>query len=124
MPIHTNGPVLTGTRRNLIEGLRAAPMAEAAVDAIIRQVVNFTERVVDTYESQVAANEVGAEGSGIASVEPIVGIRPPTALMYGRVQSGKTAAMILTDTGSSKASCCIGTSGRAEESRNYMGQRL
>jgi hypothetical protein len=96
MPIHTNGPVLTGTRRNLIQGLRAAPMMEVAVDAIIRQAVNFTERVVDTYESQVAHNEVGAEGSGRASVEPIAGIRPPTALMYGRVQSGKTAAMILS----------------------------
>jgi len=96
MPIQTNGPVVTGTRRNLIEGLRAAPMAEAAVDAIIRQAEDFTERVVGTYESQVASGEVGAEGSGRASVEPIAGTRPPTALMYGRVQSGKTAAMILS----------------------------
>jgi hypothetical protein len=95
MPIQIDGPVATGTRRNLIEGLRAAPMMETAVDAIIRQAVDFTERVVDTYESQIASGEVGAEGSGRASVEPIIGTRPPTALMYGRVQSGKTAAMIL-----------------------------
>jgi hypothetical protein len=96
MTIRTDGPVTIGTRRNIIEGLRAAPMGEQAVDAILRQAVDFTQKIVDTYESQVASGEVGAHGSGNASVEPIVALRPPTALMYGRVQSGKTAAMILS----------------------------
>ncbi len=96
MAVKTDGPVTTGTRRNLIEGLRAAPMNEAAVDAVLQQVVDFTERVVEAYSSQIAADEVGDGGSAVASEEPILGDRPPTALMYGRVQSGKTAAMILS----------------------------
>jgi hypothetical protein len=96
MTVRFDGPVTTGTRRNLIEGVRAERMDPAAVDAILHQVVGFTERVVEAYGVQVAAGEVGNEGSAIASEEPILGDRPPTALLYGRVQSGKTAAMILS----------------------------
>jgi hypothetical protein len=71
-------------------------MDEVAVDATLEQAANFSERLVDTYSTQVAAGEVGAGGSATASEEPILANRPPTALLYGRIQSGKTAAMILT----------------------------
>lgn len=96
MPIDRNGPVVRGTRRNLIIGVRARPMREEAVDAALEQAGAFTEKLVDTYESQVAQGEVGSDGIGRATGEPIIGERPPTALLYGRVQSGKTAAMVLT----------------------------
>jgi hypothetical protein len=95
MPITTDGSVTLGTRQNLIAGLRAKPMAAPAVDAILRQAISFTESVVAAYETGIAAGEVGSGGSGAASEAPILAQRAPTALMYGRVQSGKTAAMNL-----------------------------
>ncbi|MCP3391530.1 hypothetical protein NLM27_22335 [Bradyrhizobium sp. CCGB12] len=96
MPIRTDGPVLTGTRQNLIDGLRNKPMNPAAVAAAEQQAVGFTRKLVDKYSSAVAAGEVGVDGSSVASDQPILANRPPTMLMYGRVQSGKTAAMVLT----------------------------
>jgi hypothetical protein len=71
-------------------------MTPAAVDAALQQANAFTERLIDTFERDVAAGEVGEGGSAFASDEPIIAPRPPTALLYGRVQSGKTVAMILT----------------------------
>jgi hypothetical protein len=95
MPINPNGPVTTGTANNLVAGLRARPMTRAAVDAALNQAVGFTNQLVDTYSAQVAPGEVGPGGQAVASERPIIANRPPTVLMYGRVQSGKTAAMIL-----------------------------
>lgn len=96
MPIIQDGQVTTGTAENLVEGLRARPMTRAAVDAALGQAIDFTGQLVDIYSTQIAAGEVGPGGRATASEQPIVANRPPTALMYGRVQSGKTAAMILT----------------------------
>jgi hypothetical protein len=96
MSIATNRAITRGTRQNLIDGVRAKPMLPQAVDAILTQAVGFAEQVVQTYETGIAAGEVGQEGSARASDAPIIAPRPPTALMYGRVQSGKTAAMILS----------------------------
>jgi hypothetical protein len=96
MPLETTRPVTEGTRRNLIAGLRGRPISAAAVDAALRQAVSFTELLVNTYDRSVANGEVGIGGSATASDAPILADRPPTALLYGRVQSGKTAAMILT----------------------------
>jgi hypothetical protein len=96
MPIRTDGPVTTGTRDNLVTGLRSDPMPAAAVAAVLAQAEQFTNSLVQTYEAHIAAGEVGEAGSGTASAEPIIGARPPAALLYGRVQSGKTAAMVLT----------------------------
>src|SRR6185312_7876230 len=96
MPIDRSGPVARGTRENLVQGLRARPMRPEAADAALEQAVRFANQLVDTYSAEVAAGEVGVGGNGIASEEPIIGERPPTVLLYGRVQSGKTAAMILS----------------------------
>jgi Z1 domain len=95
MPIRTNGPVTQGTRQNLINGLRTKPMNEAAVDVVLGQAADFTRRIAETYQQDIAAGEVGINGSAVASEDPIIAPREPTALMYGRVQSGKTAAMNL-----------------------------
>jgi hypothetical protein len=96
MPINQDGPVIRGTRQNLVRGLRAKPMTEPAVAAALQQAVEFTEQLVATYTTEIAAGEVGLQATARASEEPILGTRPPTVLLYGRVQSGKTAAMILT----------------------------
>ncbi|WP_186442375.1 Z1 domain-containing protein [Methylorubrum populi] len=71
-------------------------MSRTAIDAVLAQATALTEQLVDTYEMDVAGGEVGSDGSGRASNEPIAADRPPRALLYGRVQSGKTVAMILT----------------------------
>ncbi|MCW5718335.1 MAG: hypothetical protein KIS68_10945 [Bauldia sp.] len=71
-------------------------MNPASVDAALAQATEFAMRVIETYQTQVAPGEVGPEGTATTSDEPIVANRAPTALLYGRVQSGKTAAMILS----------------------------
>jgi hypothetical protein len=96
MPIRLDGPMTAGTRANLITGLRSAAMSEVAVDSILAQAARFTEAIADSYEAEIAAGEVGIGGTETASEEPILADRPPTSLLYGRVQSGKTAAMVLT----------------------------
>jgi hypothetical protein len=96
MPLNSDGQVTRGTRQNLIAGLRAKPMSAVTVDAILARAVELAGRLADTYEAQIAAGEVGIGGSGRATEDPILGDRPPTVLLYGRVQSGKTASMILT----------------------------
>jgi hypothetical protein len=96
MPIEQDGPVARGTRRNLIDGLRGKRMHEAAVDASLRQSITFAETFVRSYCENVAAGEVGLGGTARASEEDILGDSPQGVLLYGRVQSGKTAAMVLT----------------------------
>jgi hypothetical protein len=71
-------------------------MPQEAIDNALVQAVGFTELLVKVYSDQIAPNEVGADGTATASENPIISPRLPTVLMYGRVQSGKTAAMILT----------------------------
>ncbi|MGL3210691.1 hypothetical protein [Bradyrhizobium sp. BR 1433] len=80
----------------MIDGLRNRPMAPAAVDRALAQANSFAQRLVDTYEVSVARGEVGENGSAQASSEPILANRSPNVLLYGRVQSGKTAAMVLS----------------------------
>jgi hypothetical protein len=96
MPINTNGPITLATRANLTAGVRSRPMGPEAVDAVLRQASEFADSLVSTYESSVATGEVGVGGSARASEAPPIGPRAPSALLYGRVQSGKTAAMVLT----------------------------
>lgn len=95
MAIKRDGRVTTGTSANLVTGLRSAPMSQAAVNAVRAQVDVFAELLINTYSGEIASGEVGLDGSGEAGDQPILGDRPPRILMYGRVQSGKTVAMIL-----------------------------
>jgi hypothetical protein len=89
-----DGPVTVATRRNLIAGIRGNPLPELVTDAIIAQAAAFVQKIADAYECDVARGEVSADGSGRASESEPIGHRCPTALLYGRVQSGKTASMI------------------------------
>jgi len=67
-------------------------MPPAALDKIKSDALALLERVVSVYEAEVAEGEVGAFGSGVASAE--IPKKPCTGLLYGRIQSGKTVAMI------------------------------
>ena len=96
MPVDRTRAIARGTRDNLIQGIRARPLSVAAVDAAFEQAGRFADELVDLYARTIAVGEVGSVGNGRASDAPISSNRLPTALMYGRVQSGKTAAMILT----------------------------
>ena len=96
MAIRTNGPVVEGTVRNLIEGVRSSPLPNEAVASVLEQVSRFTDQLVDTYCENIAPGEVGVGGTGRATADQILASHPPRALLYGRVQSGKTVSMILT----------------------------
>ena len=62
----------------------------------MQQAAGFAEGLVDAYSADIAAGEVGSGGTGRATDAAIVAVRTPRALLYGRIQSGKTVAMILT----------------------------
>ena len=94
MPVRTDGSVLSRTQRNLERGFRGSAISREAIEVVTGQAVGLITKIIDAYEEDVAQGEVGAEGSGsTGDAEPIR--RCPTGLLYGRVQSGKTAAMIL-----------------------------
>jgi hypothetical protein len=89
-----DGPCLTATLANLEAGYGARPMRPEVLSKVRGDAVSLLEDVLQTYATNVAPGEVGASGSCRAgTVEPSSG-RCPTGLLYGRVQSGKTAAMI------------------------------
>lgn len=94
--VRRDGAVLVGTRRNLIAGIRGTRLPERAADDVIDQAAAFMQKVVDAYEDEVAPGEVGEAGSGSASDTAPLDECCPTSLLYGRVQSGKTAAMVLS----------------------------
>src|SRR5688572_13826579 len=89
----TDGPCVTGTLHQLEVGVGAKPMSRAALEKIRKDSLDLLEKVLVAYENDVAIGEVGAEGSNTAGP----GLPPggnPTGLLYGRIQSGKTVAMI------------------------------
>jgi hypothetical protein len=83
--VRVDGPCLTGT----LAGLSMPP---EAVDKIKTDALDLLTQVVAAYEREVATGEVGASGSAKAS--SVVPTKPCTGLLYGRIQSGKTVAMI------------------------------
>lgn len=94
--IVTNGVCLTETLAALERGERGSPLSAKALAAITTQAAEVLESIVAAYAQDVASGEVGADGEGRAGpAAPIVG-KAPTGLLYGRVQSGKTAAMIIS----------------------------
>lgn len=90
----TDGPCLTSTVARLVAGHHPTkPLQREVVELIRTQALALVEDVVSTYAQNVAEGEVGRGGSAKASVAPVAS--PPTGLLYGRIQSGKTNAMIL-----------------------------
>jgi hypothetical protein len=92
--MRTDGPCLAGTLEQLKAGVAAKPMPESALVKVRSDALEFLGKVLHVYSTQVAGGEVGAEGNGRASNAVPMSGRAPTGLLYGRVQSGKTVAMI------------------------------
>lgn len=91
-----DGECVTKTLRDLEQGRRGAPMPRPALEAIRSQATNIVGDIVAAYAARVAPGEVGAGGTFRASAAAASAGECPTGLLYGRVQSGKTAAMIVT----------------------------
>jgi hypothetical protein len=95
--IVADGPCVTETLQALEDGVGVAkPMARPALEKARAQAASLLERIVVAYEADVAPGEVGANGSARASTAPPLAGQCPTGLLYGRIQSGKTLAMIAT----------------------------
>jgi hypothetical protein len=90
----TDGPCLTGTLDQLELGVGAKPMPRSALVKVRADALDLMSKVLKVYATDVALGEVGREGSAIASNAPPLAGRNPTGLLYGRIQSGKTVAMI------------------------------
>jgi hypothetical protein len=89
-----DGPCLTGTLEQLESGFGAKPMARAALTKVRQDALGLLNKVLAAYASQVAPGEAGLGGSAVAGDAAPLADRAPTGLLYGRVQSGKTVAMI------------------------------
>src|SRR5262249_44063394 len=90
----TDGACLAGTLDQLQSGVAAKPMPSAALVKVRGDALGLLSKVLGAYASGVAPGEVGANGNATASDAPPTSGRCPTGLLYGRVQSGKTVAMI------------------------------
>jgi hypothetical protein len=95
MPEITEGPITRATKQNLVRGVRGKPLTSEAVEAVTRQARELIEKAANRYEEDVAEGEVGVKGRASASEAAPAAGRGPSGLLYGRVQSGKTAAMTL-----------------------------
>ncbi len=89
--LRVDGPCLAGTLKALETGVGAKPMRPAALERVRKDALKLLGRIVGAYANEVAAGEVGADGSGRAGAAPA---GTCTGLLYGRIQSGKTVAMI------------------------------
>src|SRR5262245_53870945 len=87
-----DGPCLTATLANLGVGIGAKPMRPEVLEKVRADANGLLEDVLQSYSTHVASGEVGVSGSRRAGEKKPP--RCPTGLLYGRVQSGKTAAMI------------------------------
>src|SRR4030095_6935 len=85
---------LRGTLENLASGLGAKPLPDTALVKIRTDALRLLEAVLQVYVTDVGAGEVGVRGSQRANSGSPTSGRCPTGLLYGRVQSGKTVAMI------------------------------
>lgn len=91
----TDGACIIGTLHNLEVGVDTnKPLPREVIERTRRQAEKFLSRTLAAYNRDVARGEVGAGGSGRASVDSAITPSCPTGLLYGRVQSGKTLAMI------------------------------
>ena len=90
----TDGPCLRGTLEQLEAGNGAKPMPREALTKVRSDALDLMSKVLNAYVTGVADGEVGMHGSAQASGAVPRSGRTPTGLLYGRVQSGKTVAMI------------------------------
>jgi len=90
--LRIDGMCLQGTLKALEAGIGAKPMPVSALAKVRSDGLALLERIVEAYSREIAPGEVGKDGSARAG--DAVPTRPCTGLLYGRIQSGKTVAMI------------------------------
>lgn len=94
--VRTDGEVLERTLELLVSGQSGTrAMPQQAVERLREEAAELVSALVNAYDAEVATGEVGSDGSARASDAP-PRVKCPTGLLYGRIQSGKTAAMIVT----------------------------
>jgi Z1 domain-containing protein len=94
--IETDGPCFRATLDTLLNGGASRPLTPDALHKAKHQAIEVLGEVIASYQKDIALGEVGARGSARASPAPPSAGNCPTGLLYGRVQSGKTNAMIVT----------------------------
>ena len=94
--ITTDGVCVEETINAMERGDRGSPLSRPALEAIRSQAAEVVESIVDAYTNFVARGEVGEGGRARAADAPPQSGKSPTGLLYGRVQSGKTAAMVVS----------------------------
>src|SRR5690242_11518820 len=93
----TDGPVLANTREALLNGVGGQKrLSENVLSKVVAEATRVTGRVLAAYTRHVAADEVGPAGTATASAAQPLSDGCATGLLYGKVQSGKTLAMIAT----------------------------
>lgn len=90
-----DGPCLARTLEKMEDGGQGRPMSRTALERLQEQAVRLLGKVVGAYERDVARGEVGNGGTARASDAGPLSGTCPTGLLYGRIQSGKTAGMIV-----------------------------
>lgn len=82
-----DGPCITKTVAKIRD------MPAEALASVRKQSEELIGDVLEVYAKDIAPGEVGYGGTATAGMEPVEGLGP-TGLLYGRIQSGKTVAMI------------------------------
>src|SRR5262245_19027208 len=82
----TEGPCLLGTLDQLEAGVGARPMKREALGKVRADALALLAKVLEAYESGIAQGEVGLRGAAVVLNPATIGSRPPTGLLYGRVQ--------------------------------------
>lgn len=94
--IATDGECVQETLAAMERGDRGKALPHVALEAIRLQAAEVLENIVDAYTTHVAVSEVGAGGRARAADSAPRSGQSPTGLLYGRVQSGKTAGMVVS----------------------------
>src|SRR5262245_29517031 len=89
-----HGPVLEETLAAMLAGAGGSKLSPAVADNVKAQVTDVMGAILGSYDKLIASGEVGPNGSARASKQTLTDVLP-TGLLYGRVQSGKTNAMIV-----------------------------
>jgi hypothetical protein len=91
------GKVLTSTLEAMQFGATGSKLSPDVAESVKLQVSGVLGAIIGSYEKFVAPGEVGPSGTARATATKPKGPseRCPTGLLYGRVQSGKTNAMIV-----------------------------
>lgn len=95
IPPFIDGPVLRETLTAMTLGAASSKVPQAVVESVKGQVTDVVAALLGAYESKVAKGEVGPKGTSTASKTKPFHEHCATGLLYGRVQSGKTNAMIV-----------------------------